>query len=72
MKQLSNLNCAFTGDPMTIGFNAKFLGEMLTVLEKDDIKLMLSTPGRAGLIVPVEEEIGEALLMLVMPVMMGN
>jgi DNA polymerase-3 subunit beta len=66
------LNCAFTGDPMTIGFNAKFLGEMLTVLEKDDIKLMLSTPGRAGLIVPVEEEIGEALLMLVMPVMMGN
>lgn len=66
------LNCSFTGDPMTIGFNAKFLGEMLTVLEKDDIKLMLSTPGRAGLIVPIEEEVGEALLMLVMPVMMGN
>jgi DNA polymerase-3 subunit beta len=66
------LNCAFTGDTMTIGFNAKFLGEMLAVLEKDEIKLQLSTPSRAGIIVPIEEEPGEALLMLVMPVMMGN
>jgi DNA polymerase III subunit beta len=45
---------------------------MLAVLENDDIKLQLSTPSRAGLIVPIEEEPGEALLMLVMPVMMGN
>lgn len=66
------LNCSFTGEAMTIGFNAKFLGEMLAVLENDDIKLQLSTPSRAGLIVPIEEEVGEALLMLVMPVMMGN
>lgn len=66
------LNCSFTGEAMTIGFNAKFLGEMLTVLEKDEIKLQLSTPSRAGIIVPTEEEVGEFLLMLVMPVMMGN
>jgi len=57
---------------MTIVFNAKFLGEMLAVMEKDEIKLQLSTPSRAGIIVPTEEELGEALLMLVMPVMMGN
>lgn len=66
------LNCYFTGEPMTIGYNAKFLGEMLSVLEDDDIKLQLSTPNRAGLIVPVEDEPGETLLMLVMPVLMGN
>jgi DNA polymerase-3 subunit beta len=66
------LNCSFSGDAMTIGFNAKFLGEMLSVLENDEIKLQLSTPSRPGLIVPTEEEAGEALLMLVMPVMMGN
>jgi DNA polymerase III subunit beta len=66
------LSCSFTGEPMTIGYNAKFLGEMLGVLEKDEIKLMLSTPNRAGIIVPTEEEPGEELLMLVMPVMMGN
>lgn len=66
------LNCSFSGDPMTIGFNAKFLAEMLTVLETDDIRLLLSTPSRAGLLVPSEQEDGENLLMLVMPVMMGN
>lgn len=66
------LNCDYIGEPMTIGFNAKFLGEMLTVIEADDIKLQLSNPSRAGLIVPLEEEIGENLLMLVMPVMMGH
>ncbi|MBK7701270.1 MAG: hypothetical protein IPJ39_22365 [Saprospiraceae bacterium] len=27
------LNCSFSGDAMTIGFNAKFLGEMLSVLK---------------------------------------
>lgn len=66
------MNCNYEGEPMTIGFNAKFLAEMLSVLDIDDIKLQMSTPSRAGLIVPVEEESDEALLMLVMPVMMGN
>jgi len=63
------LTCDFNSDPMTIGFNGKFLIEMLNVLEYDDIKLMLSTPNRAGLLVPVLEEVDEALLMLLMPVM---
>ncbi|HRO08348.1 MAG TPA: DNA polymerase III subunit beta [Saprospiraceae bacterium] len=66
------MNCFFTGEAMTIGFNAKFLGEMLNILENEEIKLQLSTPGRAGLLVPIEDEPGETLLMLIMPIMMGN
>jgi DNA polymerase-3 subunit beta len=66
------LNCTFDGEPMTIGYNGKFLAEMIGVIESDDIKLLLSTPNRAGIIVPAEEAVGETLLMLVMPVMMGN
>jgi DNA polymerase-3 subunit beta len=66
------MNCTYEGEAMTIGFNAKFLSEMLAVLETDEIKLQMSTPSRAGIIVPTEEESDEALLMLVMPVMMGN
>jgi DNA polymerase-3 subunit beta len=66
------LNCNFNGEPMTIGFNAKFLGEMLSVLETDEVRLQLSTPSRAGILVPTEQEPDENLLMLVMPVMMGN
>ena len=66
------LSCNYTGDPMTIGFNAKFLIEMLGVLESDDIIVELSTPNRAGILFPSEQEEGENLLMLVMPVMMSN
>ncbi|NNF32889.1 MAG: DNA polymerase III subunit beta, partial [Saprospiraceae bacterium] len=66
------LSCNYEGDPMTIGFNAKFLIEMLGVLESDDVVLELSSPNRAGILLPSEQEEGENLLMLVMPVMMSN
>jgi len=66
------MTCEYTGDPMNIGFNAKFLGEMLNVIQTDQIHLKLSTPNRAGILVPGEEPEDETLLMLVMPVMLGN
>lgn len=66
------LACSYDGEPMTIGFNAKFLGEMLNVLETTEVTLNLSTPNRAGLLLPMVQEDNEHLLMLVMPVMMGG
>lgn len=66
------LACSFEGEPMTIGFNAKFLIEMLNVLETDEVKLELSGPTRAGILLPSETEEGEEILMLVMPVMLSN
>lgn len=64
--------CEYTGGPMNIGFNAKFLGEMLHVIQTDQIHLKLSTPNRAGILVPGEQPKDQDLLMLVMPVMLGN
>lgn len=66
------MTCEYQGDPMTIGFNAKFLVEMLSVLDGDDVVIELSTPNRAGILTPAENNENENLLMLVMPVMMGN
>jgi DNA polymerase-3 subunit beta len=67
------LPCSFEGaSELTIGFNAKFMAEMLGVLETDQISLEMSTPSRAGIILPQEQVDGENLLMLVMPVMLGN
>jgi DNA polymerase III subunit beta len=66
------LPCTLTGEPLTIGFNAKFLVEMLGILEGDEIRMELSTPTRAGILRPVEEVDGEDILMLVMPVMLSN
>lgn len=65
------LNCSYNGDDLEIAFNARFLIEMLSVLENDEIKLELSTPTRAGILVPAEPEENEVLLMLVMPVMLN-
>ena len=63
------LKCTYTNDPMTIGFNAKFLAEMLGVLESPQVTLNLSSPNRAGILLPGEQKDNEELLMLVMPVM---
>jgi len=66
------LSCTYEGDPVIIGFNAKFLVEMLGVLECDEVKMELSSPSRAGILRPVEETGGEEIMMLVMPVMLSN
>ena len=66
------LNCTYDGDDLEIAFNARFLIEMLGVLETEEVKIELSTPTRAGILVPGEVEDGEQLLMLVMPVMLNH
>lgn len=66
------LVCDYAGSDLEIGFNAKFLLEMLSSLDGDDIKLELSTPTRAGILRPAESDENEDLLMLVMPVMINS
>lgn len=66
------LTCTYDGDPMTIGFNARFLVEMLGILESDEVKIEMSSATRAGILLPTEETEGEEILMLVMPVMLSN
>jgi DNA polymerase-3 subunit beta len=57
---------------MNIGFNAKFLVEMLGVLNSDEVQFELSSPNRASLLTETDKKSGEDLLMLVMPVMMSH
>lgn len=64
--------CEFEGNDMEIGFNAKFLKEMLSTLDGDDVQLRLSAPNRAGLVIPNENERDEDITMLIMPMMLNN
>jgi DNA polymerase III subunit beta len=65
--------CTYNGAPMKIAFNAKFLVEMLGVLDSDEVQLEMSTPSRAGILTPIEENSTEReIMMLVMPVMLNN
>lgn len=66
------IGCDYKHDPMNIGFNAKFLVEMLNVIETDQIQLKLSAPNKAGILLPSDQEENEDLMMLVMPVMMSH
>ncbi|RZF60304.1 DNA polymerase III subunit beta [Sphingobacterium corticibacterium] len=66
------LNCQFEGEDMEIGFNAKFLVEMLSNLNSSEVVIEMSTPNRAGLLIPAVKEDNEDILMLVMPVMLNN
>ncbi len=66
------LACEHDGEDIEIGFNAKFLVEMLGNIDSEEITLKLSAPNKAGIITPNEKEDEEDILMLVMPVMLNN
>lgn len=66
------LSCEHDGEDLEIGFNAKFLVEMLGNIDSDDITLKLSAPNKAGIITPNDKDEEEDILMLVMPVMLNN
>ena len=66
------LSCEHDGEDIEIGFNAKFLIEMLTNMDSDKIKLTMSAPNKAGVILPAEKDKSEDILMLVMPVMLNQ
>ncbi|MBT1699784.1 DNA polymerase III subunit beta [Fulvivirgaceae bacterium PWU4] len=66
------LSCEHEGEDIEIGFNAKFLVEMLTNMDSDQIRLTMSAPNKAGVIYPAEKDAAEDILMLVMPVMLNQ
>ena len=72
-KAEERLTCDYQGDDMQIGFNSRFLTEMLNNLSTDNVQLEMSMPNRAGILTPVDGlDEGENVTMLVMPVMLNN
>jgi DNA polymerase-3 subunit beta len=72
-KAEERLTCDYQGDDMQIGFNSRFLSEMLSNLNADDIQLEMSMPNRAGILTPIDGlDEGETVTMLVMPVMLNS
>ena len=68
-----NLECDYKGDDIQIGFNSKFLIEMLNNLDTEIVTLSMSHPNRAGIIRPENtNNKNEDITMLVMPVMLND
>jgi DNA polymerase III subunit beta len=69
---VERLNCEYEGDDMEIGFKSTFLQEILSNLPSSEIRLEMSDPSRAGLLLPEEkEDENEDILMLLMPMMIN-
>lgn len=70
---VERLSCTYSGEDMEIGFNSRFLLDMVSNLDSGEILFQLSGPTRAGIIVPANHDNPEEdILMLVMPVMLGQ
>lgn len=66
------INCSYSGSPMSIGFKATFLIDILNNITGQDVVIELADPSRAGVLVPAEQEENEDLLMLLMPMMLND
>jgi len=67
------LTCSYEGEDMEIGFNSRFMLDMLTTLDNENIIIEMSAPNRAGIILPDDDtETSEEILMLIMPVMLSQ
>ncbi|NLN94611.1 MAG: DNA polymerase III subunit beta [Bacteroidales bacterium] len=66
------LECNYDGQDIEIGFNSRFLAEMLNNIDTEEVRFELSDPNRAGILRPVNNENEhEDILMLVMPFMLS-
>ena len=64
--------CSFTGSELTIGFSANYLMEILTTLKGSEVIVNLGDAGRPGVFRPGEEPDNTELVMLLMPMTVGD
>ncbi|MCM1152395.1 MAG: DNA polymerase III subunit beta [Muribaculum sp.] len=62
-----NVPCQYEGNPMTIGFKAEYMKEVLSNLRGDEVRIELSDPARPGLFMPEDKMENEEIVMLQMP-----
>lgn len=69
---VEKLKCEYEGDEIEIGFKSTFLQEIITNISAGDVRMELSDPTRAGLLLPAEtDDEDEDVLMLLMPMMIN-
>ena len=64
--------CQYTSSPLSIGFKASYLIDILANISSVNVVLRLADSTRAGVLVPAENEENEDLLMLLMPMMLND
>ena len=66
------LDCEYDGEPMTIGYNASYLKEVLQHQQSEEIKIMLNSPLNAGLFLPIDQNDNDNKTTLLMPIRLND
>lgn len=66
------IRCDYGSEDMMIGFNSVYLTEVLNNIDDDEVSFEFSSPNRAGVVTPAQQDEGERVLMLIMPVMLNT
>lgn len=69
---LEKVPCTFSGSKLIIGFSAPLLIELSSVIQSNELEIRLSDPARPGLFLPSENPEGTELIMLLMPMNVGD
>lgn len=67
MSAEERLSCQYEGNTMTVGFNGAFMIEILSNLKDDTVLFKLSDPARPGVYEPMEQQEGENIVVIQMP-----
>ncbi|MDI6402054.1 DNA polymerase III subunit beta [Balneolaceae bacterium ANBcel3] len=67
-----SISAEYSDESMEIGFNAKYLMDVLGNIDDPEVVFEFSTPNRAGIVRPSVQDDNEDMLMLVMPVMLNS
>lgn len=65
-----SLSCMYQDEPMSIGFKALFLMEILSNIDSNEVVIELTAPYSAALVLPLEPNEMEDILMLITPIML--
>lgn len=72
MSAEETLLCDYSAVPLSIGFNGAFLLEVLNNIESEEVVMKIADSSRACVVVPAENAEGEDVLMLIMPILLGD
>ena len=64
------LPCKYEGEPVTLGFSAKFFIELLSILDYEEVKIEMKGPKFPVLIKPLDPVDDEDITLLIMPLIL--
>jgi len=66
------IECLYSGEPMTIGYNSQYLGDVLKNQQSKEIKILFKSPLSAGIFLPIKQQPGEDKTTLLMPIRLND